>query len=268
MCFLAYIPSQKVCAHCKNLLHWEHFSADSRSPDGMLYVCKSCHSLKNKTSYDRNQTQRVTYARNRRSTQREFLSQQRKKRYWEHPEKERTRARESAQRHKERKRARHAIWFEIHRQEQLKKKRERYAANKEPWKKRAREHPEAIRLISANRRARKRALPDTFTLEQRQFMLQYWQYACAICGNEEGFFWQLSDDHWIPISSPDCPGTVAHNIMPLCHTKKGVQGSCNNSKHDKDPVVWLHERFSPRQVKTILGRVNAYFDIVRDRQVS
>src|SRR5262245_36706706 len=86
------------------------------------------------------------------------------------------------------------------------------------------EHPEAIRLYAAARRARKRNLPDTFTIEERQFMLEYWHHACAICGNQDGFFWTLADDHWICITSPDCPGTVAENMIPLCHGK----GGCNN----------------------------------------
>lgn len=117
------------------------------------------------------------------------------------------------------------------------------------------------RLWQARRKARKLGLPDTFTAEQRLFMLQYWGYACAICGNQEGFVWTLADDHWVPISHPACPGTVATNMIPLCHG----QGGCNNAKHDTDPHTWLLQRFDPRKVARIEKAIATYVVIVAER---
>jgi hypothetical protein len=62
-------------------------------------------------------------------------------------------------------------------------------------------------------------------------------------------------DHWIPLSSPGCPGTVATNMVPLCH---GI-GGCNNSKCDRDPQGWLLEKFGERKALEILERIPAYF---------
>ena len=265
MCFLAYIPPQKICSHCKKSLDWEHFSSAKRhSADGMLYICRACNSIKNEASYNRNQAKRVANARNKRLTQPELMSQQRKARYWRNPEHHRALASQSAQRYPERVKARQATAHAAHRQERLTKMQQRYAANKEPWQRWAQEHPESIRLVSAKRRARKRSLPDTFTLAERQFMVQYWGHACAICGNEEGFFWQLADDHWVPLKSAQCPGTVADNIVPLCH---GIKG-CNNAKNRSEPEVWLCKQFGPRKAKAILQKITAYFDVVRARKAS
>jgi hypothetical protein len=119
-------------------------------------------------------------------------------------------------------------------------------------------------VYAANRRARRAALPDTFTETEANFMLTYWHFCCAICGNQRGFFWSLAHDHWIPLASPQCPGTIAENIIPLCHG----QGGCNNSKADKDPVVWLKSRYSSHQVKRILAAIEAYFAVVRSRSLN
>jgi hypothetical protein len=99
------------------------------------------------------------------------------------------------------------------------------------------------------------SLPHTFTEEQHQFMDQYWGFACAVCGNQEGLLWTLALDHWIPLTSPDCPGTIASNLLPLCHG----QGGCNNRKHNKMPSVWLREAFPPRKARTIEKAIAEYF---------
>src|SRR5262245_54364387 len=88
------------------------------------------------------------------------------------------------------------------------------------WKK---ANPEKLRVQDANRRARKRSTPDTWTADQQAFMESYWHNACAVCGNPKGLFWTLAHDHWIPLNSPTCPGTIATNMIPLCHGT----GGCN-----------------------------------------
>jgi hypothetical protein len=117
-------------------------------------------------------------------------------------------------------------------------------------------------LSNLRRRARKRELPDTFTRQEHQFMLTYFGFACAVCGNQRGFFWTLHNDHWIPITAPDCPGTVATNMVPLC----GGEGSCNNSKNKHDPYEWLAARYGGKKARMIKQRIAAYFAVVATRQ--
>src|SRR5262249_12560740 len=104
------------------------------------------------------------------------------------------------------------------------------------------------RLYCARRRARRLGLPATFTMAQQTFMSQYWGYACAVCGRQEGFQWIIADDHWISLTAPDCPGTVAHNIIPLCHG----QDCCNNSKSDREPMTWLIDKLGRRKARAKL----------------
>ena len=121
-------------------------------------------------------------------------------------------------------------------------------------------HRPAFVIYTQTRRARKRSLPDTFTLKDWEFALNYFNHCCAVCGNQlNGLFHTAAADHWIPLSSPDCPGTVPTNIIPLCH---GVNG-CNNSKAYHHPEDWLVKRYGKRKAKPILKRIHDYFASIK-----
>ncbi len=122
-------------------------------------------------------------------------------------------------------------------------------------------HPAKTRIWNEWRRTRKLNFPATFTPEERAFMLNYWQHSCAVCGNQEGFFCKLADDHWIPLASPDCPGTVAENMLPMCHGP----GGCNNLKNKSNPETWLISRYGRIPAQRILRAVATYFSVVRKR---
>jgi hypothetical protein len=119
-------------------------------------------------------------------------------------------------------------------------------------------HPEFSRQRGQRRRSRIAQIPYAFPEEQRTFMLNYWQHTCAVCGNPEGLFWELADDHWIPVTSPQCPGTIPTNIVPLCHG----QGGCNNSKGSSNPHTWLVRRFGKKKARTIEQAIATYFTLV------
>lgn len=126
-------------------------------------------------------------------------------------------------------------------------------------------HRAIVRIHASRRRARQHLLPETFTYAERTFMLQYWGFACAVCGNEQGLFdHMLHDDHWIPLCSPLCPGTIAENIIPLCG---GVLG-CNNNKSGKDPHTWLCSRYGRRKGLRIEKAIMTYFAVIRQRTQS
>jgi hypothetical protein len=133
---------------------------------------------------------------------------------------------------------------------------ERVRANKARW---ANNHPDAVRAGRHRRRTRRRNLPDTFTAQDSQRMMQYWHYACAVCGTQEGFAWTLALDHWIPLADPASPGHVASNVVPLCHTTRAGYSSCNLSKSDTDAHAWLLKRVGARRAKKIEAAIAAYF---------
>jgi hypothetical protein len=141
-----------------------------------------------------------------------------------------------------------------------------YAANPEPKKASARRyeqtHKEALapgkKRRCRQRHTRQQSLPDTWTATQEAFMLTYWQHSCAVCGQQAGLLWILAFDHWIPLSHPSCPGTIATNMLPLCH---GITG-CNNSKHARLPHPWLIQKFGKRKTAKIEKAIAAYFAAV------
>jgi hypothetical protein len=79
-----------------------------------------------------------------------------------------------------------------------------------------------------------------------------------------GLWHQITPDHWIPLASPDCPGTVPENIIPLCFGS----GGCNNSKKAKDGYEWLLQRYGKRKACVILKRIQAYFEWVKNQQAT
>lgn len=123
---------------------------------------------------------------------------------------------------------------------------------------------ERRRVYEQNRRARKRSLPNTFTLEQQRFAVEFWNECCAYCGRQFHDLFNertLAFDHYIPLSSPDCPGTTAGNMLPVCH---GVDG-CNTTKNMLDPEEWLAARFGKRKARQKAAAIKAYFDIISKR---
>ena len=104
-------------------------------------------------------------------------------------------------------------------------------------------------------RARKRGLPAAFSDADWLRATAYFGGCCAVCGRPPGLWHTMAQDHWIPLTSPECPGTIPCNILPLCH---GIEG-CNNSKGDRDPVKWLTWKYGKSKANVILERIRAYF---------
>ncbi len=121
-----------------------------------------------------------------------------------------------------------------------------------------------VRVYEARRRAIERSLPSDFTREDWYKALDYFNGCCAVCGNQlHDLFGNITAqaDHWIPITSPNCPGTVVTNMLPLC----GGLGGCNNRKNNREPEQWLVSRYGKQKAKEIIGRIKAYFEWVEQQ---
>lgn len=120
-------------------------------------------------------------------------------------------------------------------------------------------HKALLKVSYQKRQARKRDLPNTLTTEQWQFAVEYFNGCCAVCGRPLKDLFSThttSMDHWIPLSSPDCPGTTANNCIPLCHG----EGGCNGSKNNRPPMEWLVKKYGKRKARMIMKRIQEYFD--------
>lgn len=114
-------------------------------------------------------------------------------------------------------------------------------------------NPEYRVAADHRRRARERSVPDTLTTQEWKNALTYFNFCCAYCGSQQGFWDKIEADHFVPISAINCPGTVKENMLPACR-------GCNASKSNTDPTVWLISRFGKRKAKQVLKQVEEYFN--------
>lgn len=161
--------------------------------------------------------------------------------------------------HREHANAVNAQWIKAHREQ----RREAVLRNSARSR---RKNIETVRKHVQLRRAKRRCLPAELTVKQIKLARAYFNGCCAVCGRAPDFWHTIALDHWIPLSSPHCPGTTAANTLPLCHSTKGVLGNdsgCNNSKSGSDPEEWLIAKFGSRKAKIVLKRIQNYFEWIK-----
>lgn len=139
--------------------------------------------------------------------------------------------------------------------------RQRYSKQPDRVIARIRKYQKAHPEIQQKREARKLNLPDNFSQQYWERVLEYFNSCCAYCGNQQGFWNRLCMEHFIPLRSSNCPGTVPSNIIPACK-------ACNSSKGRKPPAEWLTQKFGARKAKQILTKIEQYFDTVRERETA
>jgi hypothetical protein len=258
----AFIVGRNECRQCRNRIHRQWVASN-----------REYRNATKRAAYSANKPQEIVKRHAYRVANRAKVLEG-KRLSW-HRHKDRLNTQRKVQRQQKRQEAiakkiplsqqeRHAILA------QRKQKRQAYAkAYYEATKERFRPHKLAYNAnnkikkahLQSKRRARKHSLPDTFTEEQALFCRQYFHYTCAICEREESFVFTIGMDHWEPLAAEDCPGTVATNILPLCHGT----GGCNNSKGQKHPHAWIMQRFGQRKAAALLRKIEAYFRAVRAR---
>lgn len=116
------------------------------------------------------------------------------------------------------------------RREWTKRNRDRIREIDRAW---VEENRERRSLSASRRRARLVNLPDTFTPEELQDVLDLFQYRCVICESPYEHM-----DHFIPIASGH-GGTTKENMVPMC-------GFCNSSKSARNPFEWA-KALSPKK---------------------
>jgi 5-methylcytosine-specific restriction endonuclease McrA len=92
-------------------------------------------------------------------------------------------------------------------------------------------------------------LPYAFTRTDWQQCLDYWCGFCCYCAERRA----TTIDHFIPLDSPDCPGTIPGNVLPAC-------ASCNYSKQNRSAGEWLAWKFGADQARETLALIQQYFE--------
>lgn len=215
----------------------EYFYRHGQKKDGLNSWCIECQRVKSRDQYEKHRVKRLEHAQNRRNgAGREKVL--RSKRDYHNRNREEILKRRRILRNENRDKinARKREQYQLNPHHQRQKSREYIQANPErnrvkvqQWRKK---NPDKKQMHSVNRRAKMRSLPASFTAEDWQRLLKDFQHRCAVCDSAS----PLTADHWIPVSSSDCPGTVPGNIIPLCQ-------SCNSSKSNNHPKEWLINRY-------------------------
>lgn len=265
---------QKRCPKCKVIYPatGEFFSPNKRGKYKLASWCKPC----NRGVYHQRAQDDPQF--------KQRLSQHARERYrtdTEHRESlkaySRMRMRQYRQNNpafRERNRLRSKQWKTIgdNRERRLRLDRERWQeSGRDKQREKYQNDPEyRMRILTNqhNREARKRSLPNTLTVKHTEKMMEYWGGRCAVCGRMEDFWTRIALDHWIPLNSPDCTGTIPINIIPLCHGKKGVpagEPTCNASKLDRNPHSWLIEKLGKRKSSIIEKRIADYFEWIENQ---
>lgn len=260
------MPKFKRCSKGSKCIHpesddgWlpatlDYFYADKNATTGLRPPCKACFNqcVKNTQDMTRKNEAVKRYA----ETHPEIRAKIKQNFKERHPGKAAEYCRDWYWRNADQERERTRKYKNDHHEEVLKQTRQHRKTHREP-----------SRLQCRRYLARKKNLPDTLTLEEWEYALDYFGHRCAVCGRPEGDGYHLAADHWIPLNSRDCPGTVAVNIVPLCHSiTRGVYGACNNSKSAKRPQKWLPERFGVERAEEVLARIETYFDHLRSLEM-
>lgn len=236
----------KRCSKCKEdkPATLEFFCCRNSNPDGLNGECKQCV----KTRADQNRDKSKTYHQEWYIRNKERLNQ-RNREYW-HENRERLNDWQRAYReeHHDERVAKQRIYIHRNREEIARKGKIYYRKN-----------PHVAKAGYHRYRARKLSLPNDWTPQDWMRCLEFWHYCCAVCGNQlRDLFGDVKPhaDHWHPLNLPGCPGTVPGNMICLC-------SSCNCSKHDRLPDVWLTDYFGKRKAALILKPILAYFALVK-----
>lgn len=137
----------------------------------------------------------------------------------------------------------------LYREKNIKKKRlydkEYVSKNKEKLKAYRANNRTMFAMNQQRRDARKKDLPNNYTVEQWETCKQHFDNECCYCGKEL----QLTQDHFIPLSKGG--EYTQNNIVPCCL-------SCNCSKHDKDFLKWYKQQsfYSKKREKKIVDYLN------------
>lgn len=248
----------RECRTCKQIFPEtsEYFATGKKNKLGLRHECRECKRIR-----DLNSSRKPEIAASRKLKNKIKFSdpvERNKKRESDKRSKAKNPQRTKIQKHES---------YERNKHKHIEQQHNYYLDNKDKVKTRARNwkaaNPEKVNISVHKRLAKKRHLPATLTTSEWHECLDYWDNQCAICGRKPDKQYLLAKEHWIPLADerPNNPGTVAHNIIPVCHGRRKAHVSgCNENKWKHDPEIWIRKTYSPDEAETILKRIYEYLD--------
>jgi hypothetical protein len=234
----------KVCRNCGDVFTYDQLKKDKTRQDGVTNLCKSCSNARARGYRQQHPEAREKareYSREYYKIHREEIRE--KSKTWRKANREYLiEAAKKWNRKNPEKHAKHSRDYHKNHPDRVLKQKQQYREN----------NRNRVYLLRHKREARKRGLPDTLSTEQWEICLRYFNFRCAYCGCKSDTFHR---DHFIPLASSHCTGTVVTNIVPACV-------SCNCSKNSSDPIVWINSMFDLDTSKKILNKIYIYFSMM------
>jgi len=230
----------KTCTRCKTEkpATKEFFRVNNRRKDGLNSACKECESKYREENKEHRAEMYKKWVENNRERKAETNKQWRKDNK-EHMVEVNKRWYEENKEHS----------LELNKQWNDKNKEH----NKEIHKQWCKGNPDRCKVINHRRRARKRDLEHTLTIEQWQETLSHFGNSCAYCGSTEN----ITQEHFIPLSKSGV--YTKNNIIPAC-------GSCNSSKCNRDFEEWYpkQEFYDEEKSIYIIDFLNEMISILKE----
>lgn len=231
----------KRCCRCEDVLPIDHFNTDKSAKDGHQSQCRECQKKWREDNHEYLINKKKQYY----ETNQRLIKEQQNQYRETHKEQRR----QYAENNKEYIAARTGRYYEANRECIIKRTKKYYEANREhkleQVKRYGTNHPDKVRQRSQRRRARKLALPSTFTIDEWNVTKEHFNNCCAYCGKEK----PLTQDHFYPLSKGGEYAKI--NIVPACQ-------SCNSSKYDKIfsdwfPTFRLYSKKREKDIRDYLG---------------
>lgn len=257
---------QQRCTRCHEIFPAtkEWFKIDNRKENGITTWCRKCAVDYSREWYEQKLEDDPEYSAKQYQKHRDYHRAKGREWYINNTERHRESSKKWREENREHVRELDRKRYQKHRDKVIRKSREWRENNKTQyrnynleWFKNNPERAVAIRKgRDSRRRARKRQLPYSLKPQQWLYCLEYWEHKCAVCEDVAEI---IHADHWIPLSTPNCPGTIAENIVCLC-------SHCNVTKQAKNPEQWLIEKLGKNLAIQKLTEINAYFEFVINRK--
>ncbi|PFE80023.1 hypothetical protein CN333_00045 [Bacillus thuringiensis] len=204
----------KECTKCGE---WkpldDGFNKEKSCLGGKRSRCKKCQAIANRQWCEENREKRLRYYSKYREKNRKIILE---------------RNRKYREENKEKRSMYFSKWYE-----ENKEKRSKYYSK---WQQ---DNPNKVALSRNRRRARKKALPDDFTIEQANDVLAHFEDGCSLTRDTD-IHW----DHVIPLTTGH-GGTIFGNMIPL-------RSDLNESKNGSNIFEWFEanrQRFELSQAK-------------------
>lgn len=218
---------EKKCSKCGLVKKLIEFSKDRRLKDGHRSSCKICDRARENSPETRQRKNAYQREKGREWYLRYRQTEKGKARDERYKQSETHKSYKQSENYKETLR-RYYTSDKAH-QKQAKK---RATISFKQYRNEYRNRPEVIekhraiaRINVQKRNALKKQLPNSFTDQDWQKTLEYFNHKCVYCGSSE----RLEQDHFIPITKNG--GYTPNNIVPACKT-------CNLRKYNYSPEQW------------------------------